>query len=425
MLLRHRRLVAVEAVDDDRLRAPCSRRSARTRCENSPGVSSAASTCSMTSLPASPMRLQVDAERLGPRRTAGRAPRRTRTAPPARRARPRRRRRCSASSDLPVPAGPRISMLEPRSTPPPSSAFELRACRSAARRALEAGPVLGRDQPRKDLHAAGLDDEVVVAAAERLAAILDDPQPPPLGAVVGRQLLQPDHAVRDAVHGLVGRLGGQVVEHQHGRVVPGEIVLQRQDLAAVAQRALRQQADLRQAVEHDPVRLHAARPPRRSAWSSRRARGRTNRAGSAAGPRRAGFPAAPARRSRSPSSVQPCEARAGAQLVLGLGQGDVERRARRPPRRPSGTAARSSSCRCPGLPSSRKHRAAREPAAQDVVQPGDAGLFQHRLPAPASFLAIKPSASPLTAFALSAASPACPLANVLLRGKIRRTTAIV
>ena len=63
--------------------------------------------------------------------------------------------------------------------------------------------MLGRDQARKDRDAAGLDREIVVAAAERLAAILDDPQAPPLGAVVRRQLLQPDDAVRDAVHGLV------------------------------------------------------------------------------------------------------------------------------------------------------------------------------------------------------------------------------
>ena len=93
--------------------------------------------------------------------------------------------------------------------------------------------------------------EVVIAAAEALAAIFDHPQPAPLGAIFGRQLLEPDHAVRDAVHGLVVRLAGQVVEHQHGRAAAREIMLQRQDLAPIAQRALRQQPDFRQAVEHD------------------------------------------------------------------------------------------------------------------------------------------------------------------------------
>ena len=147
-----------------------------------------------------------------------------------------------------------MSVLDPRSMPPPSSALssaELARQRIAAELAL----VLGRNQPRKDGHAAGLDDEVVIAAAKALAAIFDHPQPPPLGAIIGRQLLEPDHAVRDAVHGLVVRVAGEVVEHQHGRAVAREIMLQRQHLAAIAQRALREQPDFRQAVDHDPPRL--------------------------------------------------------------------------------------------------------------------------------------------------------------------------
>ena len=56
--------------------------------------------------------------------------------------------------------------------------------------------------------------EVVIAAAESLAAILDHPQPPPLGAIFRRQLLEPDDAVRDAVNGLVVRVAGEIVEHQ-------------------------------------------------------------------------------------------------------------------------------------------------------------------------------------------------------------------
>ncbi len=61
--------------------------------------------------------------------------------------------------------------------------------------------------------------------------------------------------MRDAVHGLVERIGGQVVEHQHGRVVAREVVLERQDLAAIPQRALREQTDFGQAVEHHARRL--------------------------------------------------------------------------------------------------------------------------------------------------------------------------
>jgi hypothetical protein len=48
-----------------------------------------------------------------------------------------------------------------------------------------------------------------------------------------------------------------VVEQQHGRAMLREVLLEVQDLAAVAQRPLRQQAQLRQRVEHDAPRLRA------------------------------------------------------------------------------------------------------------------------------------------------------------------------
>jgi hypothetical protein len=95
----------------------------------------------------------------------------------------------------------------------------------------------------------------MVPAAEAPAAVLHDAHAPALGAVLGRQLLQPDDAVRHAVHRLVGGVGGQVVQQQDRDVLAGEVVLQRQDLPPVAERALRQQPDLRQAVDHHPLRL--------------------------------------------------------------------------------------------------------------------------------------------------------------------------
>ena len=55
--------------------------------------------------------------------------------------------------------------------------------------------------------------------------------------------------------GSIDALGGHIVEQEHGRTVAGEIMLQREDLPAIAQRALRQQADFRQAVDHDALRL--------------------------------------------------------------------------------------------------------------------------------------------------------------------------
>jgi hypothetical protein len=104
--------------------------------------------------------------------------------------------------------------------------------------------MLGRHQAREDYNATGTDGEVVVAATESLRAILDHAQAPALGAVVRGRLLQQDDAVRDTVHRLVERVGREVVEHEHGDAVAREIVLERQDLAPVAQRTLRQQPDL-------------------------------------------------------------------------------------------------------------------------------------------------------------------------------------
>ena len=61
----------------------------------------------------------------------------------------------------------------------------------------------------------------------------------------------------NAVHGLVGDFGGQIVEQHHRGVEFREIVLDRENLPPIAQRTLRQQPDLGEAVEHDPARLHA------------------------------------------------------------------------------------------------------------------------------------------------------------------------
>ena len=159
-----------------------------------------------------------------------------------------------ASADLPVPAGPISSVLVPRCSPPPSSASSAGRPLLTAR-AIEVHVVLGGHQPGKHLQAAAPDDEVVKAAAEVHPAQLDHPQAPALAAVQRGQLLQGDHAVGDALQVTVGGLAGAIVQQQHGAAPPGEVLLQRQHLAPVAQRALGQQADLRQRVEHHPLGL--------------------------------------------------------------------------------------------------------------------------------------------------------------------------
>ena len=102
--------------------------------------------------------------------------------------------------------------------------------------APERPAMLGRYEPREHPHAAGVDDEIVIAAAIALAAIFDHPQPPPLRAIFGRQFLEPDHAVGDAVHGAVVGLARQIIQHQHGAPAAREIMFEREDLAAISKR---------------------------------------------------------------------------------------------------------------------------------------------------------------------------------------------
>ena len=158
------------------------------------------------------------------------------------------------SSDFPVPAGP---ITQRARAGRDAAAQELIELGNAARHDLigEALAVIGGHQPGKHLHTAHGDHEVMVARAKGLAAALDDAQTAPLAAIDRRQLIEVNDAVGDAVHRPIGGLGGEIVEHDHGRVVLGEVVLERQDLPAIAQRALRQEADFRQAVDHHALGL--------------------------------------------------------------------------------------------------------------------------------------------------------------------------
>ena len=99
------------------------------------------------------------------------------------------------------------------------------------------------------------DGEIVIAAAIFLTAIFQDADASSLGAEIGRQFLQMDHAMGDAVYGLVVRLGGQIIQQHHRGAETGEMMLDGQDLAAIAQRALRQKTDFRKTVQHDALGL--------------------------------------------------------------------------------------------------------------------------------------------------------------------------
>jgi len=105
------------------------------------------------------------------------------------------------------------------------------------------------DEAGEDGDAPGVEDVVVQASLELLAAHLDDAQAPALGAVLLDRLLEADDPVRDAMQLQVAGIGGLVVKKKHGARPGREVLLERQHLAAVAERILGQQAHFRQAVE--------------------------------------------------------------------------------------------------------------------------------------------------------------------------------
>ena len=248
---------------------------------------------------------------------------------------------------LPTPEGPSSSVLVPRVRPPPSIRSSCDRARSdlvvVDRRAMARS-----DQAREDGDPAGVEDEVVQAALELLAAHLDDAQAPALGAELLDRLLEADDAVRDAVQLQVARLRGLVVEQQHGARAGREELLERQHLAPVAERVLREQAHLRQAVEDDAHRrdaidLRRQRADRLAELDLRRVEDRLLGVGIAA---------ALVGQLEDVDAVERPAVRAddGGELLGGLGERDVEAALAAPRRPRSGSAARTSSCRYPAFP---------------------------------------------------------------------------
>ena len=97
-----------------------------------------------------------------------------------------------------------------------------------------------------------MNNEIMMTTAERLSAALDDAQTPPLSAVNWGQLIEVNNAMGNAVNRAVCRLAREIIQHHDRRLMLCEIVLQRQDLSSVAQRALGQETDLGEAVDHHP-----------------------------------------------------------------------------------------------------------------------------------------------------------------------------
>src|SRR5262245_22149372 len=104
--------------------------------------------------------------------------------------------------------------------------------------------MLGGHEPRKDDEATLTDDVVVEATAELDAAIFDDAESPAVGAILGIELLEHQDAMGDALHLQVMIGAGHVVEQEHGAGQAGEELLQREDLASIAERAAGQKSQL-------------------------------------------------------------------------------------------------------------------------------------------------------------------------------------
>ena len=157
-----------------------------------------------------------------------------------------------AIEDLPTPAGPSSSELVPAVSPPPSSASKgalpvFRRSRSLTGMRAPAGDARKNLQPPLD------DAHVMDTANEVGATMFDDSQAAAFSAVVAQQVLQPDHAVCDALQMLVRVDTRVVVQQQHRTSAAGEKLFERKDLSAIAQRSRRQQSHLGQRIEDHPV----------------------------------------------------------------------------------------------------------------------------------------------------------------------------
>src|ERR1700683_4187340 len=76
-------------------------------------------------------------------------------------------------------------------------------------------------------------------------------------AVRRRSRFETDHGMGDAVKLQVGTLRGPVIEHDDGAATTQKQLLKRQNLTAVAQRALCKQAHFRQRIQYQTRRIES------------------------------------------------------------------------------------------------------------------------------------------------------------------------
>ena len=186
--------------------------------------------------------------------------------------------------------------------------------------------MFGGDQTRIDLEAAGADGVVVIPAAKLRRRGTCAPAAGGDRRRIGVHLLEHDHAVRDALDVRVVIMRGEIVEQHHRAAAAIEILLQRQDLPPIAERASGQQPELGQRVDH-----HARRAETLDVGEHLLRRGGELHLGQMEHRRRL-HPGSSASsdgmisRSVTPSRDQPCDCGDGAELFDGLRQRDVEDR---------------------------------------------------------------------------------------------------
>ncbi len=119
---------------------------------------------------------------------------------------------------------------------------------------LRAGEGLGvfiGDEAGKDLDAAGSDAEIMVSAAVGGAAKFGHAKAASFRAVFGGELFEGDDAVGDGVELFVGTFSGAVVKKQDGALAADEELLESENLAAIAEGVLGEEAHFGEGVEND------------------------------------------------------------------------------------------------------------------------------------------------------------------------------
>src|SRR5262249_30108036 len=129
--------------------------------------------------------------------------------------------------------------------PPPGQVVErLQSAGDALR--PELGMVLGRHQPWENHEAARANHEIMETAAVLTAPHLDHAHSAPVLAVNRGNVLHRDDTISQALELRITLLRGAVIEQEDDGLLSDEILLEREQLPAVAQGALREQSDLRQ-----------------------------------------------------------------------------------------------------------------------------------------------------------------------------------